>query len=263
MITEPIQVHREGAIATVLLNRPEALNAFNGDMVHQLAEGISALAVDHEVKILVLSGAGRAFCAGGDLHWVREFAAGPQAGLHELAGIFHRAISAIRQMDKPVIAAINGIAAGAGFSLALACDFRIMAKGAVLRQAYSSVGLTIDGGGTFTLPRIVGLARALEIAVFDHVIDSRQALEWGLVTRVADDERVSTEAGLMARDLLGRSLTSFAWAKRLLSDSFERVLEEQLEREREGIAACASLPDGREGIQAFVEKRRPLFGQGR
>jgi 2-(1,2-epoxy-1,2-dihydrophenyl)acetyl-CoA isomerase len=261
MIAEPIQVCREGAIATVLLNRPEALNALNGDMVRRLAEGISALAVDTEAKILVLCGAGRAFCAGGDLRWVREFATGSQAGLHELAGIFHRSVSAIRRMDKPIIAAINGVAAGAGFSLALACDFRIMAKGAVLRQAYSSAGLTIDGGGTFTLPRIVGLARALEIAAFDPVIDSRQALEWGLVTRIVDDERVTAEAEAMARDLLGRSLTSFAWAKRLLSNSFEHALEVQLEREREGITTCASLPDGREGVQAFLEKRRPVFGQ--
>jgi 2-(1,2-epoxy-1,2-dihydrophenyl)acetyl-CoA isomerase len=262
METGAIQVHRQEGIATVLLNRPEVFNALNDAMVRQLAESLGALAIDHEVKVVVLSGEGRAFCAGGDLRWVRDFPTGPKAGLHELAGLFHRAVTEIRRMDKPVIAAINGVAAGAGFSLALACDFRIMAKGAFLRQAYTSAGLTIDGGGTFTLPRLVGLARALEIAAFDPAIDSQQALEWGLVTRVVEDDRVRAEAVALARDFLGRSLTSFAWSKRLLSDSFERPLEVQLEREREGIAACASLPDGREGIQAFTEKRKPVFGQG-
>ncbi len=165
-------------------------------------------------------------------------------------------------MDKPVIAAINGVAAGAGLSLVLACDFRVMSDVTFLRQAYTAAGLAIDGGGTFTLPRLVGSARALEIAAFDPAIDARRALEWGLVTRVVKEGLVMAEALAMAGDLMARSLTSFAWSKRLLRDSFERSLEVQLEREREAIATCAGLPDGREGIQAFIEKRKPAFQEG-
>ncbi|MGA2074862.1 MAG: enoyl-CoA hydratase-related protein [Terriglobia bacterium] len=262
-MSEAVQVDHEEGIAKILLNRPEALNALNDDMARKLSERLGAMAVDAEVRAIVLSGRGRAFCAGGDLRWVQEFPGGSAAGLHKLAGLFHRSIIEIRRMDKPVIAAINGVAAGAGFSLALACDFRVMAQGAVLRQAYTAAGLAIDGGGTFTLPRLVGLARALEIAAFDPTIDSLKALNWGLVTRVVEDSRVESEGVEMARDLIARSLTSFSWSKRLLSDSFDRPLEVQLEREREGIVTCAALPDGREGIRAFTEKRKPVFGQAR
>lgn len=261
-MTEAIHVDCRQGIATVALSRSEALNALNGEMARQLIDRLSALAVNGEAKVVVLTGHGRAFCAGGDLRWVRDRAGGPSAALHELAGIFHCSIAEIRRMDKPVIAAINGVAAGAGLSLALACDFRVMSERAVLRQAYTAAGLAIDGGGTFTLPRLVGSARALEIAAFDPVIDARKALEWGLVTRVAEEGQVVAEALAMAEDLMARSLTSFAWSKRLLRNSFERSLDLQLEREREAIATCAGLPDGREGIQAFIEKRKPSFGCG-
>jgi 2-(1,2-epoxy-1,2-dihydrophenyl)acetyl-CoA isomerase len=163
-------------------------------------------------------------------------------------------------MNKPVIAAVNGIAAGGGFSLALACDFRIMDKSAVLRQAYTSNGLSIDGGGTFTLPRLVGLARALEIVAFDRPISSQQALAWGLATKVVEDGHSVKEAVEMACELAGGSLNSFGWSKQLLTDSFDTAFEAQLERERAGLRSCAAHPDGKEGLQAFVEKRKPAFG---
>jgi 2-(1,2-epoxy-1,2-dihydrophenyl)acetyl-CoA isomerase len=162
-------------------------------------------------------------------------------------------------MRKPVVAAINGIAAGAGFSLALACDFRIMEKSAILRQAYTSNGLCIDGGGTFTLPRIVGLARSLEIAAFDNPISSHQASEWGLVTKVVDDGKALEEAVNMLNILAKGSLHSFGWSKKLLTDSFSNSFESHLELEREGLSACADSPDGQEGLNAFVEKRKPSF----
>jgi 2-(1,2-epoxy-1,2-dihydrophenyl)acetyl-CoA isomerase len=162
-------------------------------------------------------------------------------------------------MPKPVLAAINGIAAGGGFSLALACDFRVMAESAVLRQGYTSNGLSIDGGGTFALPRLVGLARAIEIAAFDEPIDAAKALEWGLVTKVVSDVSVMDEALSMAQGLAKSALHSFAWSKRLFLESFNNTLETQLELERQGISDCASHPDGQEGIKAFVEKRKPMF----
>src|SRR5262249_53668232 len=157
-------------VALVRLNRPAAFNAFDLDMAQSLAEQMIALASDRGVHAIVITGEGKAFCAGGDLRWASSFAQGSAAAFHELAARFHLAITEIRRMRKPVIAAVNGVAAGGGFSLALACDFRILARSAVLRQGYTSSGLCIDGGGTFTLPRLVGLARALEIAALDRPI---------------------------------------------------------------------------------------------
>ena len=250
---------RDGEVAEVLLSRPETFNAFDLEMVELFAKYLIRLAVDPSVSALVISGEGKAFCAGGDLKWVHSFAVGPAAGFHELAARYHQAILEIRRMRKPVIAAINGVAAGGGFSLALACDFRVMAKSATLRQAYTSNGLCLDGGGTFTLPRLVGLARAMEIIGFDKPIPSEQALAWGLVTKVVEDGRALEEARNMARELAKNSLNSYGWCKELLTDSFHTTFETQMERERMGISQCGAHPDGQEGLKAFAEKRRPKF----
>jgi 2-(1,2-epoxy-1,2-dihydrophenyl)acetyl-CoA isomerase len=180
-------------------------------MIELLEKYLISLAMDDSVSVLIISGEGKAFCAGGDLRWALDFPGGLAAAFHELAARYHQAIMEIVRMRKPVIAAINGIAAGGGFSLALACDFRVMAQSAKLRQGYTSNGLCIDGGGTFTLPRIVGLARAMEIVAFDKPISSGQALAWGLVTKVVEDGKVLEEAWKMAGELAERSLHSFGW----------------------------------------------------
>jgi 2-(1,2-epoxy-1,2-dihydrophenyl)acetyl-CoA isomerase len=193
-MTESIRLKNDGGIVEVMLNRPEAFNAFDLDMIELLAKHLICLAMDDSVSVLVISGEGKAFCSGGDLRWALNFPTGPAVAFHELAARYHQAILEILRMRKPVVAAVNGIAAGGGFSLALACDFRVMAQSATLRQSYTSNGLCIDGGGTFTLPRLVGLARALEIVAFDKPISSEQALVWGLVTKVAEDGRVLEEA---------------------------------------------------------------------
>ncbi|MCK8601611.1 enoyl-CoA hydratase/isomerase family protein [Desulfoferrobacter suflitae] len=255
----PVEVGRRGEIAEVVLNRPEAYNALNAELVVQLCDHLTALATDDGVKGIVLTGRGKAFCSGGDLKWAAHSTRGVSSSFHSLAARFHLAVVEIRRMSKPVVAAINGVAAGAGFSLALACDFRVMARSAVLKQAYTSSGLSIDGGGTFTLPRMVGLARAMEIAAFDHPISAEQALSWGLVTHIAEDGKAVDAAMEMLKELTGKSLNSFGWSKRLLNDAFNNSLETQLELEREGIARCAAHPDGREGVAAFLEKRKPVF----
>ena len=258
-MSELIEVTLEGPIAQVALNRPAAYNAFNYEMVSQLGDNLAALAGDDHVRAVVISGRGKAFCAGGDLKWALGNSTRPAAAFHLLAAQFHLAILEIRRMRKPVIAAINGVAAGGGFSLTLACDFRIMEKSAVLRQAYTSSGLCIDGGGTFTLPRLVGYARALEIAAFDEPISSDRALAWGLVTRVVEDGRSLTEATKTAQQLTQKSLNSYAWCKKLITDSFNTSFETQIERERAALEACADHPDGLEGLRAFSEKRKPNF----
>jgi len=254
-----LKLEREAGIARVILSRPESYNALSFEMAEELAEVGVVLAKDEAVRVLVITGEGKAFCSGGDLRWVEDFAGGPASAFHKLAGRFHNAVVEIRRMPKPVIAAVNGVAAGAGFTLALACDFRIMARSARYLQAYTSAGLSIDGGGTFILPRLVGLSRALEIAAFDRPISAEQALAWGLATEVASDGEALERAMAMARDLIQRSLHSFGQVKRLMLESFHTPFETQLEREREAISLCGGHPDGREGIRAFLEKRKPVF----
>lgn len=256
---ETIEVHREGAIVRLLLNRPEVLNAFNPEMINAFAAHVASLAEDDAVRGLVITGAGEAFSAGGDLKSVLDNPQGLAAGFDRLAGRFHQAILEIRRMAKPVIAGVNGVAAGGGFSLALACDFRVMGNSAILRQAYTSSGLCLDGGGSFALPRLVGHARALEIAAFDRPITAEQALQWGLATKVVDDGHVLEEAVNLARQLAQRSLHAFGWSKRLLTESFNTPLEAQLEHERAAITSCGAHPDGQEGIRAFLDKRKPTF----
>ena len=255
-----IEIRQKGDIAEIFLNRPESYNAFNLEMVTELTRHLLQSATDDSVRGIAITGKGTAFCAGGDLKWAVEFSEKAGISFHALASQFHLAVLEIRRIKKPVVAAINGTAAGGGFSLALACDFRIMEKSALFRQAYTSNGLCIDGGGTFILPRIIGLPRSLEIAAFDEPIPSAQALEWGLVTKVVEDGTALEEAGSMLNKLVKKSAYSFGWSKRLFTDSFNNSLESHLELEREGLSDCANSTDGQEGLKAFIEKRGPIFG---
>jgi 2-(1,2-epoxy-1,2-dihydrophenyl)acetyl-CoA isomerase len=250
---------RDGDVATITLNRPASLNALSADMMTEFLDHLGSVAADETLRAVIVTGTGKAFCAGGDLKLAVAAPGGVPAAFGDLAPKFHESIVSIRRMAKPVIAAVNGVAAGGGFSLALACDFRVMARNAVLMQAYTSSGLCLDGGGTFSLPRLVGLAKALEICAFDEPIHSDRALELGLVTKVVDDDVLLDETCAMARDLASRSVNSFGWAKQLLVDSFETRLETQLCREVEAITTCAAHLDGQEGVRAFMEKRPPDF----
>jgi len=258
-MTNTILTEQYGEILEITLNRPEVFNAFGLEMMIMLSDTLASAATDESIKGVMLTGKGKAFCAGGDLKQISQQKGDAGSTLHRLAPQFHIAVTEIRRMAKPVVAAINGIAAGGGFSLALACDFRVMAESAILRQGYTSNGLSMDGGGSFALTRLVGLARSLEIAAFDPPIDSSRALEWGLVTKVAADSEVQKEALVMLEGLAKRSLHAFAWSKRLFLESFNNTLETQLELERQGISDCAGHPDGQEGIKAFIEKRKPVF----
>lgn len=258
-MTDVIEVSQQDDIAVVVFNRPDRFNAFDLDTISTLANHLLELAANPSVLGVIITGNGKAFCAGGDVKWMYEYPAGLSTSLHLLAGRFHHAILEIRRMPKPVIAAINGIAAGGGFSLALACDFRIMAQSSTLWCVYPSRGLCIDGGGTFALPRIVGLAKALEIAAFDNPISSEQALQWGLVTKVVEDNQTKESALTMAQELSTQSLHTFGLSKQLLTDSFDNTFERQLEWERAGLCRAGVHPHGIEGVRSFVEKRNPIF----
>lgn len=257
-----IKLQKEDEIAKIYLNRPKAFNAFDLEMIELFGKILISLSTDEAVSGVIISGEGKAFCAGGDLRWAYNFPEGAPAAFHELAARYHQSILEIRRMRKPVIAAVNGIAAGGGFSLALACDFRVMAKSAIFRQAYTSSGLCIDGGGTFILPRVVGVARSMEIIGFDRPISSELALTWGLATKVVEDGLVKEEALNMIRDLEKCSLHSFGWCKELVTDSFNTPFETHLEKERYGLSQCAVHRDGQEGLKAFAEKRKPYFRRG-
>jgi len=256
---EPVRWTREQGIARIALNRPQIYNAFDREMIRFFAETLAQLAGDPGVSGVVITGEGKAFCAGADLKWLSVMGEDYGKTLHLLAASYHQAILEIRRMPKPVVAAINGMAAGGGLSLALACDFRVMEVSAVFRLGYPSNGLSIDGGGTFTLPRLVGMARAMEIAAFDRPISSEQALSWGLVSEVARDGQALPRAVEMVREIVQRPLTSFAASKRLITDTFHASFETQLEREREFLASCADHPNGHEGVSAFLGKRRPRY----
>lgn len=260
-MTDPIKVVLCDELATVMLDRPTTYNAFDLDMISQLAEQLINIAADDTIRVVIISGLGKSFCAGGDLRWVHDWPQGPAAAFHNLAAHYHQAVLEIRRMPKPVIAAIHGTAAGGGFSLALACDFRIMEQSALLRQAYTSNGLSIDGGGSFTLPRLVGLARALEILAFDKPISADQALKWGLATKVVPTGKALEEAENMAAELARISIQSFRNSKQLLTDSFSNTFETHLELERVALSNAAAHPDGQEGMEAFLGKRKPVFNR--
>ncbi|MFH1487760.1 MAG: enoyl-CoA hydratase-related protein [Pseudomonadota bacterium] len=256
---EPIKMELREGVAVVTLNRPKAYNAFGPIMIEALTETFFKLTGDPDVLGVIITGAGRAFCAGANLKRLAEYGKPYGRAFHSLASKYHQVIIEIRRMPKPVVAAINGLAAGGGLSMALACDFRVMVKSALLRQAYTSNGLSIDGGGTYTLPRMVGMARAMEIAGLDRPISPEQALAWGLVTELAEDDRSVEAARKIIEEVWRRPLSSFAAAKKLITDSFDTSFEAQLEKERELLTWCADHPNGIEGITAFIEKRKPVY----
>ena len=256
---EQVKLEIRSGIGVITLNRPGVFNAFHASMIGNLAEKLIGLSSHTNVVGVVLTGAGKAFCAGGDLKWLSTSGMSHGAAFHALAAAYHQAIVEIRRMPKPVVAAVNGLAAGGGFSMALACDFRVMDKSAIFRQAYTSNGLSVDGGGTFTLPRLVGLAKAMEILAFDRPISAEQALTWGLVTEVVENGQAVNRALDMVQEITKLPLSSFLASKKLLTDSFHTPFEHQLEKEREFLAWCADHPNGQEGIKAFLEKRSPVY----
>jgi 2-(1,2-epoxy-1,2-dihydrophenyl)acetyl-CoA isomerase len=258
--TSPIVCERQDSIVTLTLNRPNVLNAIDLPLAQGLHSHLSEASRDRTVRAIILTGAGRAFCAGGDLRFA--VAANPHRpgdSFLVLTEILHASIELIRTMAKPTIAAINGPAAGAGLFLALACDLRLMANSAYLKQSNTSYGLSMPAGGSFLLPRLVGLARALEIALLDELIPAEQALALGLVTRTVADEALMTESQAIARRAAAMPLDVIGRVKRLFNSSFATSLPEQLALERRAIADSADAPEGREGLAAFLQKRRPVY----
>ena len=254
----PVRLEQQDSLAWLHLQRSEAYNAFTREMAGELLEYLFQLRQDESVKVVAITGEGYVFSAGGDLKWVSAHPQGPSTAFHELAARVHLCITEIRCFPKPILAVINEATAGGGFS-ALACDFRLMAKIAHLKQAFTSQGLCLDSGGTWFLPRLVGLGRALKIAAFDEWISADQALNWGLVNRVVPLEQLTAETLSWASRLAERSSHAFATVKQLLNESWNAPLEAQLEQEHQGLVRTVEHSDGQEGLSAFLEKRSPRF----
>lgn len=258
-----VEIQRDGEIATVRLNRPGRYNTFNVELVEGLKESMFDVALDDDVRAVILTGNGKAFCAGGDLQSITEASPDhPSHGFHRLAGVFHEAIVEIRTMAKAVVAAVNGLAVGGGFSLAVACDFRVLSTDAYLKVGYTSNGLTMDGGGSFSLPRLVGLGQATELALLDDKVGPQKAVDIGLAHRAVEPDKLMDRSRELAGRLADMPTETLGRTKRLLNRSFDNSLEQQLETERREIAAAADSPDGREGVDAFLNKREPDYRQG-
>ena len=256
---QTLTFEQDGPIARIVLNRPDDANGMNDVMTAELAQ-VARRCDTAATKVVVLTGAGRFFCAGGDLKAMAASPLGPGPFVKGIADDLHRAISTFARMDAVLITAVNGVAAGAGFSLAIAGDLVLAADSASFTMAYTRAGLSPDGSSSYYLPRLVGVRRTQELMLTNRTLSAAEAADWGLVTAVVPVAELAAKTEELAVQLAAAARGSSAAVKRLMLASFGSGLEEQMELEGRLIAACADSADGREGIEAFLNKRAPVFG---
>jgi enoyl-CoA hydratase/carnithine racemase len=246
-------------VGTILLNRPHRKNAFTLEMIDQWAEVLVAARTDARVRALVLTGAGDGFCSGADLDAFKQRESSPLDAKRNLTDRIHRVAYALQDLDKPVIAAVNGVAVGAGMDMALMCDIRLAARSARFSEGYVRVGLVPGDGGCYFLPRLVGSARAMELLLTGDFVDSCEAERIGIVNHVYDDDRLMEEAMALARRLAGGPPVAIAMIKRALYQSANCDLRTALDLISSHMAVVQSTSDSKEAYRAFVEKRTPIF----
>lgn len=260
MSSDPVLVEIDEGVATVTLNRPQAFNAMDMALAKALAAAAERLAADPAVRAVVVTGAGeKAFCAGGD---VAAFAADPATVdrfLLEITGHLNRAVAALRAMDAPVIAAVNGIAAGAGLSLVAAADLAIAADTAKFTSAYTQIGLSPDAGSTWFLSRLIGPRRAARLYLENPLLTAGEALEWGILSRVVPAAELKAEAAAAARRFAQGPTRAYGAVKALLAAAASHDLDAQMALEGRTIATLSRTADGLEGVAAFAAKRKPAF----
>ncbi|MEI8297189.1 MAG: enoyl-CoA hydratase-related protein [Pseudomonadota bacterium] len=250
---------RRGAVAVLTLNRPTVGNAIDVPMARALMEAAIACDEDESIRCVLLTGNGRLFCAGGDVGGFAKAGDNAAALVKEITAYLHVAISRLSRMCKPLVCALNGPAAGAGFSLAVLGDLVLAAKSAHLTLAYTAIGLTPDGGSTWLLPRLVGLRLSQELVLTNRRVGAEEAATLGLITRAVDDADLAAEADKLAMTLAAGATQALGQARRLLLSSFDSSLETQMEMESRSIGDATRTPHGKEGISAFLGKRKPEF----
>jgi 2-(1,2-epoxy-1,2-dihydrophenyl)acetyl-CoA isomerase len=247
----------DDGIATLTLNRPDRLNAFTEVMHGELAQALDRIELDRAIRAVLLTGAGRGFCSGQDLN---DSATVDRSDLGETLDRFYNPlIRRLKSLDRPVVAAVNGVAAGAGANLALACDIVIAARSAIFVQAFIKIGLIPDVGGTYMLPRMVGQARALGLAMLGDEITGEQAAEWGMIWRAVDDENVMDEATAIAKTLAAQPTVALGLIKQAIHASTTNDLHQQIDLERDLQREAGRTEDFAEGINAFLDRRQPCF----
>ena len=264
-MNDTLLLARDGAVATLTLNRPESLNVLGLDMIDALVTHATALATDTSVRCVVIRGAGKHFMAGGDIRMFAERLALPAPERQREIGVIiehvHAAIEQMQRMPQPIIASVHGAVAGFGLSLMGACDLALAADTAYFTSAYRHIGVTPDGSSTWTLPRLVGLKKAMEIVLLGDRFDAQEALRLGLVNRVVPAATLAGATATLANILANGPALAMANGKRLINQSFSQSLSGQLAAEAASFSACAARDDFAEGVRAFLDKRPPRFGQ--
>jgi 2-(1,2-epoxy-1,2-dihydrophenyl)acetyl-CoA isomerase len=258
-----LRIEVDGEIGILTLDRPDSLNAMSPELIGELTVAAAWLADSAPLRALIVTGAGRGFSAGGDVNWFKGGLDDPDmdlpASVRRGADVLHQAIVDFRRIPYPVVGAINGVAAGAGFSLALMCDLRIASAEAAFVCAYGRIGASPDGGMTYFLPRVVGPAKALELLLTDPLLSADQALELGLVSEVVPADQLAEAARTKARELAAKAPHYVRMSKQLVAQSLDNTLADHLQAERHGIADSMATEDVREGVGAFFERREPTF----
>lgn len=254
---QSIQTHIEAAVGYITLNRPEKFNSFNREMALDMQQALKDFAANDEVRCIYIKGNGKAFCAGQDL----GEATNPSGVTMEqiVDEHYNPIIALIRQIEKPIVAAVNGIAAGAGANIALACDIVVAAESAGFIQAFSKIGLIPDSGGTFMLPRLIGMQRATALMMTGDKVSATEACSMGMIYKVFSDESFEEASIKFAVSLAQMPTKGLGLTKRLLNESYHNTLQQQLEREKQVQVEAGKTYDFNEGVQAFLEKRKPAF----
>jgi len=261
MPEQPVRFERQGAIGTITLNRPDKLNAIDNDMRQGLMGALDTVERDSGIRVGVITGAGRGFCAGGDIQKMIELKEGyHSATFRDYLEAGHAVVRRIREIPKPIVAAVNGPAAGAGMNLALACDLRIASENATFTQAFSRLGLHPDWGGTFSLPRMVGIGKALEIFWLGQPVSAEEARRMGLVNFVVPPGQFEQETKSLAGRLAEAPPLPMALLKQAMYERVQTELDKVMESELEAQMKCFESDDFTEGLRAFTERRAPKFG---